>query len=389
MIKNEIVKKVFCVDKSVNEYDQVMLNYYKQMFDPTELSFIVMPNNICNLKCIYCYQNHDKRIMNDLTIENFINAIKNYHIEHGLKKIYIEWFGGEPFMTFNIIKRITDELSIYFKKNKIIFHYGATTNGTLFNEEMIDYLLKNGFDYFQITLDGFKENHNLNRPFLNGAGSWDIICNNLLLFNSRKNYNFNISIRVNYNGDTFEHIDELFSFISENLDSRFTVFFHTIGKWGGKNDDLLETIDSSLEPFTTLMLLEEAIKYKIEAKTNYNFFNPFCKMCYAAIPYHFTIGSDGLIRKCNEEDKIIDKFNVVGTIENGKFQLDLAKWGSFVLPGGSANLKNKCKKCIYLPICFSQNCPKARIINKKNKCPEDLELMAEFLLNKLKYKRKI
>ncbi len=387
-IISPVLKKVFCVDSETDEYSDVMLNYYKQMFDPTDLAFIIMPNNICNFKCVYCYQQHDRRLMSDETISNFITAIKSYHKEHGLRHFYAEWFGGEPFMTFEIIKKVTDQLVEYFEENDISYHFGATTNGSLLNEKTIKYLLSRKFDYFQITLDGGKEMHNSTRPFLNGEGSWDSICNNLTLFKKHKDSNFNIAIRVNYNNETFEKIDELFDFINDKLDDRFTVFFHTIGKWGGENDDKLDVIDNTLEPYTTLLLMEHAVDKGIEPRTNYNFFNPFRKMCYAALPYHFTLGSDGKLRKCNEEDEEIDKFNIVGTIENGKIELDLSKWGKFVLPGGHADLQQKCKECVYLPICFGQNCPKSRIINGKNACPSDICVMSEVLLNKLRFKKK-
>lgn len=92
-INSPVLKKTFCIDSEIDEYSAVMLNYYKQMFDPTDLAFIIMPNNICNFKCIYCYQQHDKRLMSEKTINNFISSIKNYHVEHGLRHFYAEWFG--------------------------------------------------------------------------------------------------------------------------------------------------------------------------------------------------------------------------------------------------------------------------------------------------------
>lgn len=74
-----------------------------------------------------------------------------------------------------------------------------------------------------------------------------------------------------------DYIDNFFLFISKKLDYRFIVFFHTMGKWGGEKDYVLDTINSSIEPFTILMLLEETIKYKKESQTNYIYFNLFCK----------------------------------------------------------------------------------------------------------------
>lgn len=388
-IKNEIIRKCFCVDSGVNETNVVIANYYKQMFDPTDLSFIIMPNNVCNFQCIYCYQEHDKKIISKETIDNFLSAIKDYHNTVGIKHFYAEWFGGEPFMTYDVIVHVTNELVDFFEENHISYHFGATTNGSLLNKERINYLLEHRFDYFQITLDGSSEMHNKTRPYVNGQGSWEKICENLTLLNNKKNIDFRVAVRVNYNNETFSGINELFKFMQTKLDYRFSVFFHTIGKWGGKNDNLFEVIDPALEPYTTLMLMDQAIEYRIEPKTNYDFYNPFRKMCYASLPYHFTLGSDGKLRKCNEEDEKIDKFNVVGTVKNGRIEIDLEKWSSFVLPGGKPTLPKRCVECLYLPICFGQNCPKSRIMNKKNTCPHDLAVMPDVLINKYKFRKKI
>lgn len=388
MIKDETIKSAFCVEDDVDELDVILTSYYKRMFDPTNLSFIIMPNNICNFKCVYCYQEHDQKMFSNETISNFINAIKHYNETVGIKQFYAEWFGGEPFMTYDILVEITDKLTQYFEENNIKYHFGATTNGSLLTKERIDYLLKHNFDYFQITLDGGKDVHNQTRPFLNGKGSWDSICSNLINMHLYKDFNFHVAIRVNYNNNTFEKISELFEFINQKLDKRFTIFFHTIGKWGGKKDDILEVIDPALEPYTTLMLMEQAVKNGIEPRTNYDFYNPFRKVCYASMPYHFTLGTDGKLRKCNEEDEKIDSFNVIGTINNGKIEIDVQKWSKFVLPGGKINLSEKCSKCVYLPICFSQNCPKTRMLTGSNACPHDLSIMSEVIINKYKFRKR-
>lgn len=384
-VKNDILKKAFCVPDDFDEVQEVMASYYKQMFDPSNLAFIIMPNNICNFRCKYCYQEHGEKKISDDNINKFIKAIKNYYYDCGLKDFYIEWFGGEPFVSFDIIKKVTDELNDFFYGKNVKYHYGATTNGSLFSKDQIGYLLNNKFDFFQITLDGSKETHNKNRPLADGKPTWDIIFNNLKIFNSFKEFDFHISIRVNYNNETFEGINELFDAIKDNLDSRFTIFFHTIGKWGGENDENLDVIDYSIEPYTTVMLMDEAIKKGIEPLTNYNYYNPFQRICYAGLPYHFTLGSDGKLRKCNEEDEELDKFNVVGTIENEKIEFNLYKWSRFVLPNGKIELDNKCRECIYLPVCFAQSCPKSRIINGQNCCPNDFIVTSEVLMNKYNY----
>lgn len=97
-----------------------------------------------------------------------------------------------------MIKKIIN----YIKKTKDInnenikFCYGMTTNGTLLNKEIIDYLVHNKFN-LSISLDGNKY-HNEYRVFKNGKNSFDILFNNILIIkNSYPDYyknsvNFNV-----------------------------------------------------------------------------------------------------------------------------------------------------------------------------------------------------
>jgi uncharacterized protein len=383
-IENDTLRKYFCVNKQADEVLEVMTTYYKDMFDPADLSFIIMPNNSCNFGCIYCYQHHDNKYISSEILNNFISAIKDHYHNCGLRSFYTEWFGGEPLLSFEAIRKVTGELNQFFAEKNIFCHYGATTNGSLLTKERISYLLSNKFDFFQITIDGSPRNHNKTRPFLDGGPTWDVIFNNLLMM-QEFDAEFNVSLRVNYNEDTLEDIEEFFEVVSRELDARFTVFFHSIGRWGGKHDTALKTIDNNVEPYIKKYLMDEAIKYSIEPRVNYGFFDPKMMICYAGKPYHFTLGADGNLRKCNEENEKFDSFNIVGTIKNGKIEIDTQKWGKFALPGGTSHLSKKCGHCAYLPICYGQNCPRNRIHNKKIECPNDIHLMSEFMLNKYNY----
>ena len=63
----------------------------------------------------------------------------------------VSFFGGEPFLCFDVIKYIVSALN-----DKIIVNsYEVTTNGTLLNEEIIDFLDQNRFKVI-ISLDGPK-----------------------------------------------------------------------------------------------------------------------------------------------------------------------------------------------------------------------------------------
>ena len=68
-IKQEEIKKAFLVADDADEVAEVLATYYSTFFDSSDLSFILMPNNICNFKCIYCYQKHDQKIISNELID--------------------------------------------------------------------------------------------------------------------------------------------------------------------------------------------------------------------------------------------------------------------------------------------------------------------------------
>jgi len=122
------------------------------------------------LSCIYCYEKNKQG--KDIEFERARDIIdKEVNMVDGIKNIEIDLFGGEPFLAFDLIKRITE----YVKKidtDKQIMLF-ATTNGTLIHNEVQEWLIENA-EWFTcgLSLDGTKQMHNLNRS--NSYDSIDI-----------------------------------------------------------------------------------------------------------------------------------------------------------------------------------------------------------------------
>lgn len=63
----------------------------------------------CNLNCIYCYENHkSKRKMNF----EIAKRILDYELtaDDGSKKVTIDFFGGEPFLHFELIQEVCEDV---------------------------------------------------------------------------------------------------------------------------------------------------------------------------------------------------------------------------------------------------------------------------------------
>ena len=55
------------------------------------------------------------------------------------------------------------------------FYYGMTTNGTLIDDDFINFVKENNFLHIAYSIDGDKETQNINRIATNGDGSFNIV----------------------------------------------------------------------------------------------------------------------------------------------------------------------------------------------------------------------
>lgn len=115
----------------------------------------------CNLHCTYCYENHKSaRTMSIDTAKKIIyDEMTRDDFSEGVN---IDFFGGEPFLNFEIIKELVEYIkSSNFKKPYTVF---ATTNGTLVHGEVQNWLKsQKGIFTCGLSLDGTKRMHDVNR----------------------------------------------------------------------------------------------------------------------------------------------------------------------------------------------------------------------------------
>lgn len=114
----------------------------------------------CNLACTYCYE-HNKSMAN-MSFE-VAKSILDRELLQGeqAENTYIDFFGGEPFLNFELMKQVVDYV-LSFYRGKL--HFFATTNGTLVHGDVQKWLTDNRrFVSLGLSLDGIRKAHNLNR----------------------------------------------------------------------------------------------------------------------------------------------------------------------------------------------------------------------------------
>jgi len=140
----------------------------------------------CNQRCRYClynghYTNQKDFSPCDMDFETARKGIDYVFslIDTGARKdreFALSFYGGEPLINVKTIREIIE----YTKKtfNGWNFHYNMTTNLTLLDDSILDFLVTNNFSLL-VSLDGDRDNHDAKRVFKNGKGTHEIVLKNL------------------------------------------------------------------------------------------------------------------------------------------------------------------------------------------------------------------
>lgn len=187
----------------------------------SDLSLVIIPTMLCNLKCSYCFvQKQVKNVcMSKETIDKIIHLIG---ANNG--KYSVEWFGGEPTLSADLINYFYSEAN---KKNYINRFSLLISNGTFENNLCWD-TIENYITSIQITIDGPLEIHNKRRIYKNGKGSFEKVIKNLDILYSKINNgiiknNLTVIIRCNIDKINYNSYFELKRFLENRYNYRFFI----------------------------------------------------------------------------------------------------------------------------------------------------------------------
>ena len=131
----------------------------------------------CNLNCSYCFASQgkyhgDRAVMSFEVGKRALDfLVENSGARHNLE---VDFFGGEPLMNFDVVKRIVEYARSIEKKYNKNFRFTLTTNGVLIDDDVIDFANRECSNVV-LSLDGRKEVHDRYRVDFAGNGSYDKI----------------------------------------------------------------------------------------------------------------------------------------------------------------------------------------------------------------------
>ncbi|WP_160715612.1 radical SAM/SPASM domain-containing protein [Chitinophaga solisilvae] len=179
--------------------------------DDSRFELHINPTMNCNFKCWYCYETHIKDSkMDERTTANTMKFMQSlFEQRTSIREFKLSWFGGEPLLYYKkLIRPMMAKAYQLCEANNIQFSSSITTNGLLIDQDVIDSAKQFNLSFFQITLDGDREQHNKVRFISEGRGSYDQIVTNIKQLVKHQLF---VLVRINCSGDTLPGVKNIIS----------------------------------------------------------------------------------------------------------------------------------------------------------------------------------
>lgn len=173
----------------------------------------------CNLKCKYCFaeEGEYKGCRKPMSAETGKKAIDFVIKKSGPRKnIEVDLFGGEPLMVFDTIKEIVDyarEQEKIYNKN---IRFTMTTNATLLNDEIMEYMDKNMGNII-LSIDGRKSINDAVRIRKDGSGSYDRILPKIKSMVDRRDKSKQYYVRGTFTRNNTDFYEDVISLVNEGF----------------------------------------------------------------------------------------------------------------------------------------------------------------------------
>lgn len=157
--------------------DDVYGDYSKTVVESKVKALCLHIAHDCNLRCKYCFASTGdfgtgRKLMPYETGKKAIDFL----LEHstGRENLEVDFFGGEPLMNFEVVKKIVAYARSKEKEYGKNFRFTLTTNGMLLEDDVIDFLNEEMYNVV-LSIDGRKEVNDRMRPRADGSGCYDRI----------------------------------------------------------------------------------------------------------------------------------------------------------------------------------------------------------------------
>lgn len=204
----EMKRKGVLIEDDLDELDILRYREKERFFQNNAFHLVIQPTRDCNFRCTYCYEAHESGTMSQATMDRLLQFVAR--TTQQVKKLVVTWFGGEPTLTLEEIRYLSEGIIASCEKNNCAYEALMVTNGYLLDEETLNFCRQNGIERFQITIDGTEAAHDSLRPLENGEGTFSRIEANLL---NLLNHDVELVLRVNVNAMNYQSLDDVLDIV--------------------------------------------------------------------------------------------------------------------------------------------------------------------------------
>lgn len=329
------------------------------------MNLIIKMTNACNFNCNYCSVGNisSNSNLNVEYVKKFIDGTKELLDYKQDKTLNVLWHGGEPLLISIDVYR---ELQDYIKNSLkgIDVKFSLQTNGSLINNQWIEFFKEYNISP-GISLDGYKELHDVNRLDKLGNKTFDKVVENIE-FLMKNGITPGILMVLN----TAEAIDinKLYEFLAElkcpakihavfpagraedrtDLDDLFMKYVDTLIELFklGINDDRIVNIEPLNSLFTSIVEDIPALECSHSGKCGIDF------MC---------LHEDGAVSFCGRNDASRE-FMYGNIVDSNPLQLYLSEFAKQIRNRDEFIKSSDCGKCKYFNLCHG-GCPFEAFLN--------------------------
>lgn len=161
----------------IMQLEGIRVNAPRMQHINKESHIVIIPTQVCNLGCTYCYAQNAHSHKN-IPIK-ILKTTLDYILESKNKRKSISFIGGgEPLVAWDQIKWAVKYLENN-KKTGDLLNIGITTNATLFTEEILEYVKAHNI-HIGVSFEILPDIQNSQRPFAGGnRPTFDIVNSNI------------------------------------------------------------------------------------------------------------------------------------------------------------------------------------------------------------------
>ena len=378
-----LLSRGFLVEENRDELLEIKEQYWKARGE-TPVVLTLTATMDCNLGCYYCYEERSRKRLEFEDTNAIIDHLRLVYKDNKKRSLHVDWYGGEPLLNIEYINQASVEIQKFCRDESINYHASIISNGTLWPENVEEFVQKHKIRQVQISFDGMKQNHNKRRRYRKEFGTEENNSFDIILALVEKLLNIvTVDVRFNLDWNNKNDIDPFLDLIISRgwFNRRYPVIFQParLSSYTEKAS-FMRKKQLSIEEFDSIRSevrekLEEIGKVE-ESEVPDGFPFPKTHVCAALATDSFVIGSDKLIYRCGLQ--VGESHRAVGSLNNSERKFpDSIWWGQF-----DPTEISSCSSCSFLPICFG-GCPKKHLEQDSTALQEQSEYWRNNLAQKV------